>query len=297
MDKRKKAFLETHVAVLLFGFTAILGKLISLPAFELVWWRVLITSISLIALNSIRKKFALLSRTSKIKFLLIGIIVGLHWVCFYGSIKHANASIALVTFAATALFTAFLNPMIMKTKINLLDVGIGLLIIPGMALIANNIDYKLIYGFWLGILSAFLASLFTVFNKKILHESDALLITFLEMLGAFIFLSICIPFYLMNEKSLFIEIPQFEDFIYLLILSIICTTLAYALSLKALKYLSTFESNLIYNLEPIYGIVLAIFLLNEHKELNTKFYIGVAVILLLVFIHPFISKKYKTSET
>lgn len=296
MERRKKAFLETHFAVLLFGFTAILGKLISLPAFQLVWWRVLITSLSLIAFNSIRKNFSKLDKASRTRFLLIGIIVGLHWVCFYGSIKYANASIALVTFASIALFTAFLNPLFLNTKLNLLDVVIGLLIIPGMALIANNIEYNLVLGFWIGILSAFLASLFTVLNKKYLHESDALLITFLEMLGALIFLSICIPFYLMNDLGS-MSLPKIEDLFYLIILSLLCTTLAYALSLKALKYLSTFESNLIYNLEPIYGVVLAILILNEHKELNTKFYIGVALILSLIFIHPFLSKKFNKSET
>lgn len=296
MNKRKKAFLETHIAVLLFGLTAILGKLISLPAFELVWWRVLITSVSLLAFNSIRNNFTKLDKSTRIKFLLIGVIVGLHWVCFYGSIKYANASIALVTFASIALFTAFLNPIILKTKLNPLDVIIGLLIIPGMALIANNIDYSLVYGFWIGILSAFLASLFTVLNKKYLHESDALLITFLEMLGAWIFLSICVPLYIMNDLAS-ISIPKIEDLFYLLILSLVCTTLAYALSLKALKYLSTFESNLIYNLEPIYGVILAIIILNEHKELNLNFYLGVALILSLIFIHPFLSKKYQSNET
>jgi len=295
-NERKKAFLETHIAVFLFGITAILGKLISLPAFQLVWWRVLITSLSLIAFNSIRKNFLKLDNSAKWKFLLIGIIVGLHWVCFYGSIKYANASIALVTFASIALFTAFLNPIILKTKLNTLDVAIGILIIPAMALIANTIEYNFVLGFWIGILSAFLASLFTVLNKKYLHKADALLITFVEMLGAFLFLSICLPFYVFNLTE-GMSFPSTEDLIYLLILSIVCTTLAYALSLKALKFLSTFESNLIYNLEPIYGVILAIVILNEHKELNLKFYIGVAIIISLIFIHPFLSKKYYPSET
>lgn len=296
MDKRRRAFIETHVAVLLFGFTAIIGKLITIPAFQLVWWRVLLTSISLIAFYRIRVNFKKLDNSSRKIFLLIGIIVGIHWVCFYGSIKYANASIALVTFAAIALFTAFLNPLILKSKLNKLDVFIGVLIIPGMALIVNNIDYSLVFGFWIGILSAFLASLFTVLNKKYLHRGDALLITFLEMLGAFLFLSLCMPLYLLNTAE-GMGFPSLEDLAYLLILSLLCTTLAYALSLKALKYLSTFESNLIYNLEPIYGIILAIAILNEHKELNTKFYLGVGLILSLIFIHPFLSKRYTNSES
>lgn len=296
MIRRKRAYLETHIAVILFGFTAILGKLISLSAFQLVWWRVLITAISLIAFNEVRKGYSNLPGNGKIKFLLIGILVGIHWVCFYGSIKYANASIALVTFATIALFTAFLNPLILRTKINKLDVAVGVLIIPGMALVANNIDLNLMTGFWLGILSAFLASLFTVYNKKYIKAADPILITFLEMSGAWIFLSICIPIYTFGLENT-MEIPSLVDFLYLLILSLACTTLAYVLSLKALKYISTFESNLIYNLEPIYGIALAILILKEHRELNLNFYLGVALILSLVIIHPFLSKKYAQNET
>lgn len=296
MKQRKRAYIETHIAVILFGFTAILGKLISLSAFQLVWWRVLFTSISLVAFNEIRKGFFLLSKNGKTKFLMIGIIVGLHWVCFYGSIKYANASIALVTYAAVALFTSLLNPLILRTSINKLDVAVGVIIIPGMALIVNNIDISLVTGFWLGILSAFLASLFSVFNKKYIQEADPLLITFLEMFGAWSFLSICIPVYVLCLDNT-MEMPSMIDLGYLLILALLCTTLAYALSLKALKYISSFESNLIYNLEPIYGIALAILVLNEHKELNTNFYIGVALILSLIFIHPVLSKKYSANES
>jgi len=295
MNQRRKAYIETHIAVILFGFTAILGKLITLSAFQLVWWRVLFTSISLIFFNEVRKGLKGDNKKTYQKFLFIGILVGIHWVCFYGSIKYANASIALVTFATIALFTAFLNPLILKTKLNKLDVAIGILIIPGMALIVNNIDISLVTGFWLGILSAFLASLFTVYNKKYIKEADALVITFLEMLGAWIFLSLCLPVYIFGMDNTMI-LPSLLDIGYLLILSLLCTTLAYALSLKALKYISTFESNLIYNLEPIYGIALAILILNEHKELNLNFYLGVGLILSLIFIHPFLSKKYSPDE-
>jgi len=296
MNHRKRAYLETHIAVILFGFTAILGKLILLSAFQLVWWRVLFTSISLIAFNEVRKGFFILSKKGKRKFLLIGVLVGLHWVCFYGSIKYANASIALVTFAAVSLFTSFLNPLILRTTINKLDVAVGILIIPGMALIVNNININLVAGFWLGILSAFLASLFTIYNKKYIEEAEPLLITFLEMFGALCFLSICVPISVLCLQYK-MEIPSILDLGYLLILALLCTTLAYALSLKALKFISTFESNLIYNLEPIYGIALAILILNEHKQLTTNFYIGVALILSLIFIHPILAKKYSSYES
>lgn len=296
MNQRRKAYIETHVAVILFGFTAIIGKLISLSAFQLVWWRVMLTATSLIAFNEVRKGFKLLAKKDRNKFLLIGILVGLHWVCFYGSIKYANASIALVTFATIALFTSFLNPLILRTSLNRLDVAIGIMIIPGMVLIVNNIDIQLVTGFWIGILSAFLASLFTVYNKKYIQEADPILITFLEMSGAFIFLSLCIPFYIFSLENS-VSMPSFSDLVYLLILSLLCTTLAYVLSLKALKYISTFESNLIYNLEPIYGIALAILILNEHKELTFNFYLGVALILSLIFIHPILTKKYSPDES
>ena len=296
MKKRKKAYIETHIAVMLFGFTAILGKLISISAFQLVWWRVLFTAFSLIALNGVRKGFTKLQSKERNKFLLIGILVGVHWVCFYGSIKYANASIALVTFATIALFTSIINPVILRTPVNKLDVGIGILIIPGMALIVSNIDVSLVLGFWLGILSAFLASLFSVFNKKYIQKADPIMITFLEMSGAWLFLSLCIPIYIYGMDNS-MSLPSTTDFGYLLILSLMCTTLAYVLSLKALKHISSFESNLIYNLEPVYGIALAILILHEHKELSMDFYLGVALILSLIFIHPVLSKKYSTNES
>lgn len=293
MNKVRRAYLETHIAVVLFGFTAILGKLISIAAFMLVWWRVLITAASLLGFKDIRKEISSLPKQSILKFLSIGAIVGLHWVCFYASIKYANASIALVCFAMIAFFTALLNPLFFKTKINKLDSIVGLLIIPGMVLIVNNIDLSLITGFWIGIISAFLASVFTILNKMYIEETNPLLITFLEMSGAWIFLTVCMPIYLIYFDNEFI-MPSFNDWIYILILALLCTTLAYVLSLRALKWIGTFESNLIYNMEPIYGILLAIFILKEHQELNLNFYLGVILILTLIFVHPFLVKKYNT---
>jgi drug/metabolite transporter (DMT)-like permease len=200
----------------------------------------------------------------------------------------ANASIALITMSTTSLFTSIIEPLIFKRKINKLEITLGLLIIPCMILIAKNIDVSLINGFFIGLLSAFLAALFASINKRFVDEASPYVISFLEMFGAFLFISICLPFITQSLSDIW---PSSSDWIYLIILALLCTTLAFVLTMKSLKYISAFDSNLVINLEPIYGIGLAVFILNEHEQLTPMFYFGGILIMLIVFMHPFIVKK------
>jgi len=218
----------------------------------------------------------------------IGVIVGMHWICFYSSVKMANASIALITMATTSLFTAIIEPLLFRRKFDTLEIVIGLMVIPCMILIANSIDLSLIHGFIIGLLSAFLASLFASLNKKYVDDATPYAISFLEMFGAFIFISICLPFVINNIESI---MPISTDWIYLIILALLCTTLAFVLSMMALKHVSAFDSNLVINLEPIYGIALAVIILNEHEQLSSLFYLGGILLMLIVFSHPIIAKK------
>jgi len=218
----------------------------------------------------------------------IGVIVGMHWICFYSSVKLANASIALITMAMTSLFTAIIEPLVIKKKFNTLEIVIGLMIIPCMILIAKNIDLSLIEGFLIGVLSALLASIFATLNKKYVDDASPYMISFLEMFGAFVFLTICLPF-IINDLSA--VMPMQSDWIYLIILSLLCTTLAFVLSMMALKNVSAFDSNLVINLEPVYGIAIAVIVLKEHKQLTPLFYIGGLLIMMIVFLHPILSKK------
>jgi len=287
MNSTQKAYAQLHLAVLLFGFTAILGACISLSAFVLVWWRVFLTSLSLLFLIGFGRKLYLLPRKLILQYMGIGIIVGLHWVCFFGSIKYANASISLICMATISLFTSFLEPLLMRTPFRWYELAIGIVIIPAMVLIANSTELAMLPGIWVGLLSAFLAALFSTLNKKMVEKTDPLTITFLELGSACLFLGLLLPIVFSYNPELHFT-PTAKDFFYLIILALGCTTFAYVLSLTALKYVSAFASNLVYNLEPVYGIILAIFLLQENKVLNMEFYMGCALILCAVFSYPFI---------
>ncbi len=288
MSKRLIAYIQLHIAVVLYGWTAILGGVITISAINLVWWRVLITSVSLLFFIGFGRRLLNLSSRLLLIYLTIGAVVGMHWICFYSSVKMANASIALITMSTTSLFTSIIEPLIFKRKINKLEITLGLLIIPCMILIAKNIDVSLINGFLIGLLSAFLAALFASINKRFVDEASPYVISFLEMFGAFLFISICLPFITQSLSDIW---PSSSDWIYLIILALLCTTLAFVLTMKSLKYISAFDSNLVINLEPIYGIGLAVFILNEHEQLTPMFYFGGILIMLIVFMHPFIVKK------
>lgn len=292
MNATTKAYLELHIAVLLFGFTAILGDLINLPAISIVWWRVLITSFSIIFLIKVSKIFRELPKDKILKFMGIGVLVGLHWVCFYGSIKLANASVALICMAATSLFTSLFEPLLLRQKIKWYEVLLGMLIIPGMLLIVNSLESGMLLGFWVGLASAFLAALFAILNKKMVTNARPLTITFLELGSAWLFLSLVFPvYYFSSVEEIALLPPTTLDWLYLILLSLLCTTLAYTLSIRALHHISAFASTLTINLEPVYGIFLAWILLQEHKELNVNFYIGVAIILVSVFSYPYVKKQ------
>ena len=290
MNPTLRAYLELHIAVLLFGATAILGDLIQLSAYMIVWWRVLITCISLFFLTNIIKSLRQVPLKTALQYMGIGIIVSLHWLAFYGSIKLANASIGVICMATTSLFTSFLEPLIMRQQIKWLEIIIGLLVIPGMVLVVNSTDISMQMGILVGLISAFLAALFATLNKKMIGKVDEMSITFLELGSAWLFLSILLPLYLWQQPDTLI-LPNRTDWVYLIILALACTTLAYVLSLRALRYLSAFAANLTVNLEPVYGIILAVILLNENQDLNTGFYLGAAVIILAVFTYPVLRLK------
>jgi len=293
MKPTTKAYLELHIAVFLFGFTAILGDLISLSATLLVWWRVLLTCISLFFLLRFGKKMTKLSGKMIMILVGIGVLVALHWITFFGAIKYSNASITLIALATASLFTAFLEPLILKKSISFVEVFLGLLIIPGMILVVKNIDLSMYMGIYLGLLSAFLAATFSILNKKYINDAEPMTITFIELGSAWLFISILLPFVFSYSAEPVVFWPTGMDVIYLLVLALICTTLAYVLSLRALKHLTAFASNLTINLEPVYGIILAWLVLNENEELDPGFYMGCFLIVAVVFAYPLLKKWFK----
>jgi len=241
------------------------------------------------------KKLKSIPRDKILKFLGVGVLVGLHWITFYGAVKLSNASVALICFASTSLFTSFLEPAILGRAIEKLQVVMGLMIIPGMWLIVNTVDTNMMNGIYVGLLSALLAAIFSTLNKRLIDDADSYSITFLELGSAWIFISILLPILIWNGSD-FLFWPSTMDWVYLIILALLCTTLAYILSLRALKHVSAFVANLTINLEPVYGILLAIVLLNDHKELNPRFYMGVALISAIVFSYPVIKKRLNKND-
>lgn len=286
LTPKQNAYLILHFCVMIWGFTAVLGGLISLQALPLVWWRVTICCLILpffAPLSQLRT----MDRRQLARFFGIGMLVGIHWVCFYGAIKWSNASVAVISMAATSLFASFLEPAILKTKFVWQEALVGLLILPGMFLIVENIDWQMREGFFLGILGAFLAALFSVLNKREIERPPAppLLVSFIELGAIVVMLSCFMPFLTKAEIM-----PTAADWLWLGILSVICTLLPYYLTLIAMRHLSAFTTNLTIVLEPVYGVFLAALILHEHKTLPTGFYWGALLIGVMVFGHPLLRK-------
>ncbi len=298
MNAVRNAYIELHIAVLLFGFTAILGDLIAMPTLALVWWRVLITVLSLLPLIRLGRLLQQLSRRRLLAYVGVGVIVGIHWIAFYGAIKLSNASIALVCMATTSFFTAIMEPLLVGRKFRWYELALGLLIIPGMMLIVDGVRIPVFAGLASGLAAALLAALFGTLNKKLVGELDEKSVTFLELGSAWLFLSLAWPVFFMtgNMEPVFWP-PSLMDWGYIIILALLCTTLAYVLALRALRHLSAFTANLTINLEPVYGIALAWLLLQENKDLSGNFYWGVLIILLTIFAHPLLRRYFEAGKT
>lgn len=278
----KKALFQLHIAVFLAGFTAILGKLIELNEGILVWYRMLITVITLFAVLYFRKKLLRLSLREAMEVFAVGAVIAIHWVTFYGSVKYGNVSIAVVCISAAGFFTAFFDPFINRRRVSVTEVILGAIAITGIYIIFDfHPQYK--QGIIFGIISAIGSSLFPIFNKRLLVKHDAQTLTLYEMGGGLLVLTVIIPFYLGFFPAVY-YVPTAYDWLWLLLLAWACTVLCFDLQLTSLKKLSPFTCNLAYNLEPVYGIILAFIFFKENSELNSKFYVGVGLILLAVIL-------------
>jgi drug/metabolite transporter (DMT)-like permease len=291
MNTTKRAYLELHIAVLLFGFTAILGNLIQLSAIVLVWWRVFLASLFFLMFTKAAAQIRLMPRRTFWKFVGIGCVVTLHWLAFYGSIKLANASVALICMATTSFQSALLEPLMTRKPIKWYEVAVGVIIIPAMVFIAGNLPSNMTTGLVVGMISAFLVVIFSILNKKSIDEADPLSISLLELGSSCLFLTFLLPIYFYFDKNAAF-MPSAMDWIYLLVLAILCTNIGYLLATRSLKHLSAFATNLTVNLEPIYGIILAVVILKENKDLPPSFYVGSTTILIAVLSYPFLKKRF-----
>ena len=285
----KKAFLQLHLAVFLAGFTGILGRLITLNEGLLVWYRLLISSATMWVLFLLLKKIQKISFRDILKITGVGFIAAMHWVTFYGSIKSANVSVALVCFSSVGFFTALLEPLIFKKRIDITELLLGVVVMIGIYIIFR-FDPKYKIGIIIGIISAVLGSLFPILNKSLLHRVGVETLLSYELTGGFVVLTILLPFYLHYFPSNQF-LPGWMNLFWLLVLSWACSVWAFQLSANALKKLSAFTVNLTYNLEPVYGILLAFVVYHENKELSRWFYIGFALIGLALAIHIILLRK------
>ena len=287
----RSTLIKLHTAVFLWGFTGVLGRLITLNAPLLVWYRIFITVITLVIVLWIKGQLQKLSLKRTLQLFGVGIIIALHWVCFYASIKYANVSIALVCLSAAGLFTAVIEPIFTKKKFNGIEFLLGFIGIAGIYLIFHfDPHYEL--GIIIGLFATIFSVIFSIFNKKVVAFIEPKTMMLYELSGGLIALTILIPFYLKALPTLYI-LPSATDWFWLLLMSWFCTVLAMDLSLQALKKVSAFTQNLTLNLEPVYGIILAFAVYQENKELGTGFYYGFGLIILSVALQMFRVLKYK----
>ena len=276
----KKAFIQLHAAVLLAGLTGVLGRLISLNAGLLVWYRLLLTVPALWLLALVRRQSVRIGRRDLWRIFGVGGIAALHWVSFYASIKYSNVSVGLLCFSAIGFFTALIEPLVMKHRLDRVELLLGLLVIVGILFIFQ-VDPHYKTGILIGLVSALLGSLFPVLNKRILERVPAENVTLYELSGGFLVLTVLMPLYLFLFPAASLT-PDMSDWGWLLVLSLACTVLAFNLSMSALQKISAFTVNLSYNLEPVYGILLAFLLFREDRYLNGGFYVGFFLILLSI---------------
>ena len=283
-------YLHLHFLVFIWGFTAILGALISVDAIPLVWYRMLFAVVFILIYFIIKKKSLKTSPKALLQFLFTGIIIALHWIAFFSAIKVANVSIALVAMSTGALFTSLIEPLFFKRKLILLELIFGLIVIAGLYLIFN-VESQYTLGIIYALIASFLSALFTVLNGLYIKQHEAEVITFYQLLFGVGFITV---FLLLTSGF---SIQDFtlknSDIFYLLILSSICTAYAFVVSVRIMKYLTPYTVMLTINLEPVYGIILAVLFFGEKEKMSPQFYIGAIVIVITVIINGIFKNKKK----
>lgn len=279
---RFKDYLHLHFLVFIAGFTAILGKEISAGATAIVWYRMAIAAVLMLIYIKIIKLNIKVSRKAIIKFSAAGVIIALHWITFFESIKQSNVSIALAMFSSGALFASFIEPIFFKRRILVYEIGFGLVVVLGVFLITSS-ELKYINGIILGLLSALFSTLFAVINGRFIERFNATVISFYEFISGVVFLSLFIHFSDIHFNESFFTLSQM-DWIYIFILASVCTAYAFIGAVEVMRYISPFTVILTYNLEPIYGIILALFLYPETEKMSSQFYIGALLIILMVLL-------------
>jgi drug/metabolite transporter (DMT)-like permease len=282
-NDKLKSYLHLHLIVFIWGFTAILGKLLSIDAIPLVWYRMFLATVFIFIYIKIKKISIDITKRQCINYVIGGVVIAVHWVTFFYAIKISNISIALATMSTGAFFTIFIEALYKKKKINLYELIFGVLAILGLYIIYNA-EISLQFGMLVALLSSFLSAVFSVLNADFVKEKSASVISFYEILFGVLAISIFLVFNgELLEKDFFNLDPL--DYLWLFILSSFCTAYAFIVSVELLKKLSPFTVMLTINLEPIYAIILAIILFPENEKMSASFYVGAGLILLTVIVN------------
>ena len=292
LSDNTKSYIKLNWIVFIWGFTAILGRLITLDALPLVWYRMLFAVFFIFLYNKYTKTTLKFPKKVILKFLVAGLVIALHWFTFFRAIKVSNVSITLACLSTGAFFASIIEPIFFKKKIIWYEIFFGLLVVVGLSIIFN-VEGQYSEGIILALISAFLSASFAVINSKFVENYEPKVISFYELLGGVLFFSL----FLLGSSSFNADFFQISlnDFMYLLILSSVCTAYAFIASTSVMKFLSPYTVMLTINLEPIYGILLAVLIFKDKEQMSSTFYLGAFIILITVILNAVIKAKYKTT--
>ena len=283
----KKSYLLLHIAVILAGFTGVFGKLITLNEGLLTWYRVFFSAIFLFLVLKLLKISNRISSKEKLDIAKVGLLITIHWVFFYASIKYSNISVGVVCYSLTSFFTAIFKPLIDKTRFVVSEMLLSAITLLGISLIFHfDASYQL--GILFGVISSAFAGLYTIYNERLAPNYDSKLINYYQMIGGTVGLGVLLPVYLYFFPAESI-IPDLKDTLYLVVLAVFCTVGLYVTVTEVLKKIPAFTVNLSFNLEPIYAIIIAFLFFDEGKEVNFSFYIGLFFVMLSVVLQSLIT--------
>jgi drug/metabolite transporter (DMT)-like permease len=285
---KKYKLTSLHIMVVVLGLTGVFGKLISLDTIHLVWYRMGIAFVSLAVFLLVKKQLFSISKKNFFGILGVGALVTLHWLCFFQSIKVSTVSVAVVCLATSSLFSALIEPLFFKRKLLAYEVILGILVLGALAFVMGT-EKQYFLGYFYGIMAAFLGTLFTLFNAKYINKVGAAQITMIEMLSGVIIISCLLLF--QQDYSVFTSLISITDFSYLLILGTLCTALVFVWMTEIMRYITPYSLIMAINMEPIYSILLALFIFGESELMSTSFYIGGSIIIGIVFLEGYLKNK------
>ncbi|GGI57278.1 DMT family transporter [Winogradskyella haliclonae] len=286
-----KHYLHLHFLVFIAGFTAILGELITIGSFALVWFRMLIAAVLMLLYIKITKKQLRINKRLALQLAIAGAIIAAHWITFFEAINQSNVSITLAMFSSGAFFASFIEPIFFKRSVLWYEILFGVIVIFGVSLITQG-ELKYINGIVLGLSSALFSTLFAVINGKLILKHKASVISFYEFVSGVFFITIGILFFYDGFTKEFFSLSN-SDWIYIFILASICTAYAFIAAVEIMKYISPFTVILSYNLEPVYGILLALYFFPEKEQMSTQFYYGAIVIICAVILDAIFKNRRK----